>query len=60
MADMAGMQAGLQLSGKEVLGNPIIVSASFAEKNRLHKMGASAADIKVPRRLAGGGVDRVG
>jgi len=46
MADVAGLQAGLQLNGRSILGNPIIVSTSFAEKNRMHKMGASANDIK--------------
>lgn len=46
MGDMAGLQAGLQLSGRAILGTSILVSCSFAEKNRMAQMGASAADIK--------------
>jgi len=46
MADTVGLQAGLMLNGKEMMGTQIVVQTSLAEKNRLHKAGASTYDIK--------------
>jgi len=46
MGDRAGLAKALTLDGSTICGIPIVVQASFAEKNRLSAQGASAAEIK--------------
>ena len=56
MADAAGMQAALALTGTPICGTPIVVGSSLAEKNRLASQGASLGEIKAIGGHAGGAI----
>lgn len=54
MADYVALQQGLSLNGRELCGASIVVQTSLAQKNWLHKAGASSQEIKAVGLMSGG------